>query len=141
MAPRNARSARNRGRCGLSCPEAVLGDGEAVERVTGDCPAARSVASALNEARPESQPGIWTRRSVTVGPNVPCPARERSQGTTRVSFGVLCDGWLLALAGESLVEAADLAGGIVGVNDPLRGRLGEGPLRLVAEALGGFPVA
>ncbi len=31
----------NRGRCGLSCPEAVLGGGEAVERVTGDGLAAR----------------------------------------------------------------------------------------------------
>ena len=99
------------------------------------------MASALNEARPESQPGIRTRRSLAVGPNVSCPARERSQGTTRVSFGVLCDGWLLALAGERLVEAADLAGGLVGMDDPLRGRLGEGPLRLVAEALSGFPVA
>ncbi len=99
------------------------------------------MASALNEARPESQPKVWPRRSMTVGPNVSCPAWGRSQGNTRVSFGVLCDGWLLALAGERLVEAADLAGGLVGMDDPLRGRLGEGPLRLVAQALGGFPVA
>ena len=91
------------------------------------------MVSALNAAGAAPQSRVRPRRFAAVRTNIfAYSPRERPQGITRASFGVLSDGELLAAAGERLVEAADLAGGLVGVDDPPGSGPREGLLGLVA---------